>query len=277
MATVVCVTPPTVPPNLTVTLPGLGELTFIRDQLDKAPRPSELVLRALNNLAPALAPVYSMLRVLDVLIALYACTQAIKKAVTQLNPGPIISCFEKLIKAIANLIPLIPPITYIKMVVDIVVVMRVLVDDLLSIVTILDARITTIQNMLDQGMEDDDNSLVELGNCAKADLNDEAATLMQVMELITKFMQVVMIVMDLMAEVLPGPLADKVKEVKEDLLGSQDALDDVSVTDFPPLGQLQQILVIIRNILIFVEQAGKAVLGQSFEMPELVIDELANP
>ena len=108
-------------------------------------------------------------------------------------------------------------------------------------------------------------------------LRRAALGLMQVMELVTKFLQVVMIVMDLMAEVLPGPLADKVKEVKEDLLGTQDSLDGVSVTDFPPLGQLQQILVIIRNILIFIEQAGKAVLGQSFEMPELVIAELTNP
>lgn len=277
MATVVCIDPPEIPPDLSVNMPGMGELRFIRDQLDKAPRPSELVIKALNNLAPALGPVYSILRVLDVLIALFKCTQAMKKAITQLNPGPIISCFSDLFKAVAALAPLIPPLSYIQLVVDIVVVMRVLVDDLLKVITVLDQRITVIKDLMAKGLEEDDATLVALGNCAKDDLNDEAATLMQVMEILTKTMQLVVIVLDIMAGVLPGPLGEKVEDIKNDITGATSQIQGVSATDFPPLGQLQQILVIMRNILLFVEQAGKAVLGLSFELPEFDLDTLTNP
>ena len=277
MAVVVCIPPIPLPDLMSVTMPGMGELTFLRDSLDKAPRPSELILKALNNLAPALAPIYGFLRILDVNIALFNCTQAMKKAVLQLSPKPIIDCLPKLVKAVTALAPLIPPLSYVTMVVDMVTMARALVADMLSYIAELDAQITAINQMYLDAQTNNDNALLVIANCAKASINAESEGIMQIMVVIGKVTAVMLQTLDVISSTLPGPASKKVDEIKKQLTGVQATATGVTLTDFPPLGQMQQVLVLLHTILTYIEAAGNAVLARSFEAQELILAPLVNP
>lgn len=265
MATLVCVEMPDIPDKLEVTMPGIGVLQLINDKIDGVPRPSQYVLKAMNSLSPALGPVYTFIRILDVVIAITNCQKAIPNAIMTLNPSKIFECIEKLIQAFANLIPLIPPLTYVRMVLDIVVALRVLVDDLLSTLVEIDKEISRISNMLANAVDNDDTVALQIGECAKKNLNQNVAGLMQIIEVIVKILTVLMNLMDTFSSLLPAPAQEKIDGLKKQILG----IDvNVSASDFPPVSGLKDGLFIIRNVLQAIEQVGKAILGLQFSLTE---------
>lgn len=265
MATLVCVQMPDIPDKLEVTMPGIGVLQLINDKIDGVPRPSQYVLKAMNSLSPALGPVYTFIRILDVVIAITNCQKAIPNAIMTLNPSKIFECIEKLIQAFANLIPLIPPLTYVRMVLDIVVALRVLVDDLLSTLVEIDKEISRISNMLANAVDNDDTVALQIGECAKKNLNQNVAGLMQIIEVIVKILTVLMNLMDTFSSLLPAPAQEKIDGLKKQILG----IDvNVSASDFPPVSGLKDGLFIIRNVLQAIEQVGKAILGLQFSLTE---------
>lgn len=277
VATVVCIAPLDLPPGLTVTMPGMGELAFIRESLEKTPRPSDMILKALNNLAPAMAPIHTALKIIAAVQALTDCMQAVRKAITQLSPAPLIKCFPDLVKALADLIPLIPPLAYVAMVVDIITLMRALVEDMLDFIERVDRRITAIKNLIARGETSNDTVLIGMGNCAKAKLNADMAGFMDIVGLLTKAIAAFLGILDAISSFLPGPAGKKFDEVKETITGVQSSIAGAEATDFPPLGFLQQMLSLIFNALVIAESAGNAVLGRAFEVPELALAELTNP
>jgi hypothetical protein len=277
VATVACIQPPPIPPTNSVNLPGMGELTFIRDSLTDLPRPSTLILRALNSVSPATAPFYTILRVLDVIQAIINCQKAIKDAVTQLNPGPIFGCFEKLFKAFAALLPLFPPISYVRMVVDIIVLLRLLLDDIISVFGLLDQKVTQAKAIIQRGYDTGDANLVQIGNCSMEDLNAQTAGIMQIFEVIGKLLSVFISLLELMAEVLPEPAKKKIEDTKKMVTDFQDQVGDLDPGAVPPLGQLVALLTELRNILVYIEAVGRAICGLPGSFSQLQQLVLENP
>jgi uncharacterized membrane protein len=269
MAAVVCVKLPEIPDKFTLTLPGMGELAYLRDSVESMPRPSSLLLKFLNSLSPALAPINSIIKLVDMIQAIVTCVTAVPKCFMTLSPGPLIKCFEKLFKALAALIALVPPMPYIRMIVDIVVLIRYLVDDLLNVFTIIDKEISKIKQVLDDAQRTQDDTLLEIGECARENLNQEMAGIMQVIQLIGKLTGLIFTIMESIATLIPGA-DEKVAEWQAAMGGATDSLGSADVTGFIPLGPLVTALTTIRNILIVIEQFGKAVTGQSFTMPEIL-------
>jgi len=273
MATSVCIKIPDLPSALTFTMPGVGQLTMIRDSLTKFARPSEYVLKLLNSINPALAPVYSILKVLDIIQAILNCLTAIPKCFMTLSPGPLIKCFEKLFKAFAALIELFPPIVYLRMVRDILVAVRVLLDDMLSVVTLIDVEIAAIKNTLTQAATDQDPVLLEIGNCAKNDMMKQVAGLMAVLTVLGKFLGILLLILELIAVVVPG-MDKKLEEIKA-ALGQESNIP--SVGEFPPLGPLVQALVQVRNIIGVLEAFLSNALGITTTFELASIPKLGNP
>jgi hypothetical protein len=237
-----------------------------------------MILKALNNLAPAMAPIHTALKILKAIQAIADCTQAVRKCITQLSPAPLINCFPDLFKALADLIPLIPPLSYVAMVADIITLLRALVEDMLSLIETIDAKVTGVKNLIARGQAKNDTVLIGMGNCAKRKLNQDMAGLMQIMEVVTTTIGTFLSILDAIEAYLPGPAGKKVREVKEQITGAQSAIGDTdpSATDFPPLGFMQQTLSIIYNALVIAEAVCNAVLGRAFEIPELALAELTN-
>lgn len=277
MATVVCIQPPPIPPANSLTLPGMGELTYIRDSLTDLPRPSTYILRMLNAASPAMAPFYTILRVLDVIQAIINCQKAIKDAVTQLNPGPIFQCLEKLFQAFAALLPLFPPLAYVRAIVDIIVLLRLLLDDLIGVFGLIDQKITEVKNIIQRGQDTGDAHLVQIGNCAMEDLNAQTAGIMQIFEVIAKLLNVFLSLLDLMSAVLPEPAKKKIEEIKGMVTDFQEQIGDADLGDVPPLAMMLSFLTELRNILIYIETVGRAICGLPGSFSQLQQLVLENP
>jgi hypothetical protein len=272
MATVVCISVPNIPNALNITLPGVGELQFIKDTIDGIPRPSTYVLKALNALSPSLAPLYTIIRVLDVIISLVGCIKAIPKALPA-NPSPIINCIKNLVKAFANLVPLLPPLSYVRMIADILAALRVLIDDMLTVLTQIDAQVSRIKELFARALQGNgDPVLFQIGQCAQNDLKQSTAGFLQIMQLITKIITIMTAILEIMAEVIPGPLGDKIGETLASMQAASDSFEDVDpVSEYPPLQNIKTSLLLIRNVLNALESFCRGVIGMSFtlSMPEL--------
>jgi len=277
VATVVCIEIPEIPNKLSITMPGVGELQYLKDSIDKIPRPSTYVLKMLNGISPALAPIYTILKILDVILALVNCINAIPKSLP-FNPQPIIDCIQKLIEAFAALLPLLPPFVYIRLVVDIAVAIRLLIDDLISVLDVIDQQITQVKNLINKALDFDNTAMLQIGNCARTDIQRSTAGLQQIMEAMAKVMGIIMGIMELMTAVLPGPAADKIQKTIDDINtfnAAVTALDPAA--DYPPLQQMYDALAAARKPMVFVEEFGKALLGIPFTFTAPVVPSYDNP
>ncbi len=261
MATLICVPAPNLPSMLEITMPGMGVLQMINDKIDGIPRPSEYILKGLNALMPAMSPIYMLIRVLDVLVAITNCQKVIPIAIITLNPSKIFECIEKLIEAFANLIPLIPPLAYVRMIVDIVTSLRVLVDDLLSTLVEIDEEISRIANLVANAVDNDDVVALAIGECARENLNKNVAGLMEIFSVFGKMLALVFNTLDTFAPLLPPHIQNKLDSAKSALTGMD---TNVSASAYPPVSALKDSLFAVRLILQTVEQLGKFVLGAQF-------------
>lgn len=263
MATLVCINLGNLPAKLDITMPGMGVLQLINDKIDGIPRPSEYVLKGLNALMPAMAPIYTIIKVLDVIVALTNCIKAIPMAIVTLNPSKIFECVEKLIEAFAALVPMIPPLAYVRMIVDIVVAIRTLVDDLLNVLVEIDKEISRITNLLANAIDNDDTVAVAIGECAKENLNKNVAGLIEIFTVVGKLMAIVFNILETIAVLLPPAAQDEFSRAKESILG----IDvNVGASDFPPISAMKDGLFTLRTVLQTIEQVGKSILGLRFSL-----------
>lgn len=267
MAAVICVKLPDIPDKYKLMMPGMGELVYLRDSIESMPRPSSMLLKFLNSLGPALAPINSVIKLLDMIQAIVTCISAVPKCFMTLSPGPLIKCFEKLFKALAALMALVPPMPYIRMIVDIVTLLRYLVSDLLNVFSIIDKEISKIKQILKTAQETEDTVLLDIAECAQHNLNQEISGIMQIIQVIGKITNIIFTIMETIASLIPGA-DEKVAEWKEAMGGAADNLPS-SASGFIPLGPLVKALTVICNILVVIEQFGKAITGQSFQMPTI--------
>jgi len=235
-----------------------------------------MLLKFLNSLSPALAPINSIIKLVDLLQAIVSCVTSIPKCFLTLSPGPLIQCFEKLFEALAGIIALVPPFPYIAMVGDIAHLLRQLVDDLLSVVVIIDREVSRITAVLQEAQEAEDAILLEIGECARDNLNQQTLALYQVVALIGKLIGLILSIMEAIATLIPGA-GEKVAGWAAAITGATGAVGSVSVSGFPPLGPLVQLLQLVRTILVAIEQFANAVLGRAFSFPAAITVELANP
>lgn len=279
MAIPICIKLPAMPPEYKLALPGMGELTYIRDSLERMPRPSEMLLKFLNSIGPALAPVYMLIKVLDVIQAIIRCVLAVKKAITELSPLPLIQCFEGLFEAIAKLIPLIPPMAYLKMVMDIIGLVRYLLDDIIGLVYIIDNEISQIKAMINAGTASGDLRLIEIAECSRHNLNQQAAGMINVLTLIGKLLGTLLIVLDMLEAFLPPPAAKEIRKVKEAITGASDTALSSSVGSFPGLQQMLEAVTMLRDALVTIQTVIGPVVGVNLAgfLTEQVEQALQNP
>jgi len=261
---VACVRLPTNPDDVGVEIVGMGELKALRASLAEVPRVSTMVSRLFNSAMPATAPFWTILKILAVIQALAKCATAVKSAVEQLSADPIIECLEKLIKALADVLKLFPPLVYVKMIVDIIILLRLIVDDMVDTLDAINTEIIAIQQALNSSEE----LLVELGECSKENMKQESANIILLCKIIGTVVQQILEMMDFIKDYLPGSEdaedtpKGKFAAAKKKLEEAMDAISNFDASsDFPPLAVLLSILQLLRDILVYIEAAGKAVLG----------------
>lgn len=274
MAYAICIEIPEISGELNVRFPGLGTLAALRDSLEKMPRPSEIVLKFINSLQPAMGSLYMFIRVIDVVIAVINCIKAIPEAIP-FNPGAIINCLTNLFEKLAALLKLLPPLVYVAFIADILQLLRILVADIISLILLIDQRITEIKQMITEAQARGDTVLLQLGDCARKETIREAEGLLQIFQIIGKLMLLFLTVLDAMATLIPG-LSDKITKMKSDIESFNRTATGTSITDFPPLTAFLNMCNTSYNILTFLEQLLRAVLAEPLAFSALPVPHLIN-
>lgn len=267
MAYAFCINLPPIPADVLLNLPGLGELRFFRDELIGMPRLSSSILKILNGVSPVLSPIYSLIRVLDAIIAIIDCIKAIPKSLP-FNPYPLYECFKKLIETFAALISILPPFSYIRLIADIISVFSWLVSDIASALISLEREWQRIRQTLAKAAMDNDVNLLNIGNCAKNNLNQSAAGIWQVIEALAKLFRVLISILEVIASLVPGPLSQEIQtwiaqiDVARAAIASEGGLNEI-----PSYEQAIVALGNVSTILNWVATFLYNILGLHFEPP----------
>jgi hypothetical protein len=183
--------------NLCIRMPA-GATICANWPLDRVPTALELAKVIFAAINAALAPLRPIFILFDVIIAIFDCILSIPKSIALLNPGPVISCITKLAQLIATIISMLPPISVIVMVADIldvlVVLLQGLIDQLNKIkaayqrIVTAELRATQLGNVSLQAILDCEKGNLEL---EIQDMNESLAPLNKLLAVVGLFMSLI--------------------------------------------------------------------------------------
>lgn len=114
-----CVLVTVTPRQLCVRFP-VGNLQCVSVPQVNIPDPTELLQQLFAQINSALTPLNPIFNIIDAVLAVFDCIKAIPKAITELNPVPLIECIPGLAEAINKLIGLVPALSVPVMLIDII-------------------------------------------------------------------------------------------------------------------------------------------------------------
>jgi hypothetical protein len=201
-----------VPPPA-INIPGYGEIQDVRRAINNLTDPSEMIMSLMSKLTVALAPIKRYIEMLDAVMALKNCMQAVPEAILTLSPDVIYDCFENLIKAVAVLMSYIPPMAYVRMGCDIASFAILIIDEVISVFRELDAKVTQYLGVYDLAVSLADNELKVTAECALGEVNALALNMFDLLKAISIAMD---IFLDMMLKFYPV-LKEAAKTVKDNM------------------------------------------------------------
>lgn len=233
----------------------MGTIELAWDSISGIPDPADLASKFMNIIQTALASIRKYLSLVEVVVALKQCMEAIPKAIITLNPDPIFNCLKTLAKVFAQILQDIPPFPYIFMAIDIAGACVDLVDAFIALLQRLDARIAALLNLQNYAAGLGDIELINMSNCAMRDIK---FTVQQLMDMLKLLKPVNDILLSVIFRMIPLPAAQK---AANDYTVAAVTFSDTSsilesgggavsaLTGLPPLGTMFQALASARNAL----------------------------
>jgi hypothetical protein len=190
--TIVCqpLVVPTPPPQITI--PHFGTLQVMFDAIDRIPDPMDLLCKLQDLLAVAMAPVRRFLEMIEGFAAIKQCFTAIPEAIMTLNPDPIYECLKQLAKALATLLSWIPPLSYVRLALDIINYCTTFLDAIINFFTLLDLRIGAWIEIYEDGLASGDLELVGLAGCGMQSVTFSLNQIMPALQFIMPINNVLM-------------------------------------------------------------------------------------
>ncbi len=134
----VCVCVPKPPTEICLTLPFGIQICSGRATLLKYEGFDGLLMSFLGNLQPYLAPLIPILIIISMIKALIDCVNSIVDAISQLSPGPVLECLERIAELFPQLLQFIPPFNYIELINNVI----------LFLISLLEAVIDALGELL---------------------------------------------------------------------------------------------------------------------------------
>ena len=125
----------------------------------------------LELLQPALAPLAPMFDIIEVIVAIKNCLEAIPDAIAQLNPQPIIDCFPPLAEKIAKLLRLLPQVSLPALIVAIIDCIAGKLRQVRGFLQRLLLQVQRLAAVLERAAELDDPNLNGIAVCGLLVLN----------------------------------------------------------------------------------------------------------
>lgn len=155
----------------------------------------DMMQQALAMLQPALTPLTPIFQVIDTVLLIKECIEAVPKAITSLNPKPLIECIVELVKKVDFLLQLIPPVSLIPTAADLIDAVILLLTGIEETLIVLVAEQRRIQDAIVLIPQVPDLALAV--ECATESMNAQLDSLNTALCPINKFLELVNIFMKL--------------------------------------------------------------------------------
>lgn len=263
---VTCISPPAYSRPPRVHLPSLDVFEQVQAAIASIPDPAELLSQFMDKLRMALMPIRKYLQLIEAVLAIKGCIEAIPKAIMQFSPSPVFDCFKNLIRAIAPLIQDVPPISIVQALLDVAGFGIDLINATLTTLTKLDNKIARLLDLNAYAQGLDDLELVRFTGCG---LNSVGLSMQQLMDVLKGILPLVSLLIGVILKAFPSPEAQR---ASEDMITAgitfQDASDtlqglDISVVGFPELDGLGNALLQTHNALVTIYNFAAPLIGEA--------------
>jgi len=255
---VTCIDPPVWrrPPSIRV--PNLGTIEMAWDAVSSIPDPADLMSKFMNVMNLALAPIRKYLQMVEVVVAMKQCMEAIPKAIMTLSPDPIFDCLKALARVFAQVLQDIPPFPYIFMAVDVAGICIDLVDAFIGLLQRLDTKVAALANLQSYALGLGDIELVNMSSCAMRDVKLSIQQMLDVLKIIQPIND---ILIQVLLRLMPNQI---IKKAAEDYAEAGTALDSTSsllaagggtpsvLTGLPSLGTMFSAIAVARNAVAII-------------------------
>ncbi|MEN6368463.1 MAG: hypothetical protein ABFD77_02055, partial [Thermotogota bacterium] len=162
-----CIPLPEIPSLDDICFPGGFCLSYVWDAIDKIPHLADVSLDFFSQIGPAMAPLAPFFNLLDTVLAIFRCVQAIPKVITELDPSELLNCMPALAELVDKLLKLIPQLSIPKMVIAIIKNLAALIRAIAADLLYLQSQLQRIANMIDRAADLNDVKMNGFLVCAQ--------------------------------------------------------------------------------------------------------------
>ncbi len=189
--------------QLSITIPGIGELRAVKQAMDGAPTPEALAMVMLGQISPALAPMTAVLRIADVAVQILKTFQTIPSAILSLDPGAIASSILALEKKLGFMAQFLPGVPYVKLVRDMLVMVEQILHGMATLITRWVQEMQLISRALESATLLGDVSLSASGYCSQKRLIEVQQGTQISFQDVGQIIKVVKMIADIVKQVIP--------------------------------------------------------------------------
>lgn len=172
----VCLEMEPAPTGMDLCFPGGFCLSHIWTGINAIPRGADLPLQFFGQIGPAMAFLAPVFSVLDTVIAIYNCVQAIPDAITSLDPSGLLECLPALVELINQLLSMIPQMSLPRMVRQILIGLAQLLEGVASDFQFLVAQFQRVLDEIDRAADLNDVNLNDFLVCRQNTITEQAFT-----------------------------------------------------------------------------------------------------
>lgn len=226
-----CVVPPQ---KLCVTMPG-GASLCVNLPDATPPNASEVARAMLAQVNAALTPLTPLFNIIDAVVSIVACVQAIPDAIIKLDPSGIIQCVPEMVQKLSKLLAIIPPLSIPITIRDILAVIIAFLSGLKS--DLEDAKIQLNRILVAQlkAAQPGNSKLLDVISCAQATFDAMMAHIREGAAPLNRLIGLLNALLGLVPGVDPIPCLGSVEGLPQPVIDTLTTFIDV--------------LTIVRNIL----------------------------
>lgn len=168
-----CLTLPPIQRVDDICFPGGVCLSNIWDKINQIPSLADIPLNFMGQIGPALAPLRPVFNIIDAILAIVRCVQAIPDAITSLDPTELLQCVPDLLEKVNELLKLLPYLSIPKLVKALINAIAQLIDGIAADLDNIKAQVERIMSAVDRAATLNDHDLSNLLACAQATLQDQ--------------------------------------------------------------------------------------------------------
>ena len=167
-----CIDLPEIPTADDICFPGGFCLSYIWDAIGKIPSGADVSMDFFSQIGPAMAPLTPFFNLLDTVLAIFRCVQALPDVITKLDPTELLKCIPALAQLVDQILKLIPQLSIPKMIIATLRNLARMLRGIASDLEYVQSQLQRIADMIDRAADLNDVTLDGFLVCAQQEMDD---------------------------------------------------------------------------------------------------------